>query len=193
MEKILLGVLVMILINIFPFHIKAQAPIQTVSVERVMIGINTKRTEANQKSLKMDQDLCTLADTLAEDSEKTYPKEIGITDNPDYMKYLRNYSLYKTSKVTYNDALVKAAKGDKSFLKMDENFLISSFVLKDKIALSPELTHACVGVSSAQSGYKPFAFFVGGERKIEDDSKKTVIITDILKEMIIYLKSLLFK
>jgi hypothetical protein len=137
-----------------------------------MEGINNKRVQMKLEPFKLDENLCLLAQKLAEDSEMSYPDLFtgSFYNSPIYKEYIQDFKKYEANRVTLNDILVERAQGDKSLLYLDQDYVITSFTTesnstKTPAAFNPELTHGCVGVSSGKFGYKPFAYFIGAVKK----------------------------
>lgn len=164
-------IILITLLSVFlPSHIFAQN-INQSQIDNVMNQINSKRIELGYNSLEIDNNLCLLAQKIADDSERNYPNEINqsLNTSTEYKDYLEEYSTYKTTKMTISDVLVEAVGQNKASLKFSDDQLVASFTNTDSplsgAAMTPELNSGCIGVSSNEIGYKPFAYFVGGIKK----------------------------
>lgn len=145
------------------------------SIDRVLANsnlaidlINQERIKRGLRKIEIDENLCVLAKMLAEDREAAYPKDINesLFTNSRYKPYIKDYLKYVISSLTVNDILVKfyKEKGINVPLFTDEQIAQQSIV--DGQALTPEITNGCSAVSSGSIGYKPYAYFIGGVKKI---------------------------
>lgn len=174
---------------VFPINLSAQTT-DTERIENIMNEINKKRQEAGLKKLVIDNNLCDLAQKLAEDSEKNYPDEFigALNTSPSYKNYLEDYATYKSNQLTISDVLVEKVGANKSMLAFTDEHLVTRFTNTndpiDTTAMSSELEYGCLGISSGEVGYKPFAYFIGGVKK-EPEVKNQFGFFQVLIERIL--------
>ena len=128
--------------------------------------INKERISRNLKQIKVDENLCNLAQILADDSEKAYPNKIN-TFNSKYRALLKEYPTHISSSITTSDVLIDLLKKSNGPQVLIEEEEIAQKVISDEQAINPEITRGCTAVSSGKIGYKVFAYFIGAV-KYED-------------------------
>lgn len=163
MRKFILAFFIsFLLLSSFQTAVNAQSDEVSTVRNEVIDLINKDRLSKNLKKIEVDENLCLVARSLAEESERMYPEKLSVNlYNEPYKKYVKNYSKTQQFTSTYSDVLVKAMGKNAPPLSFSSESLARQY----SEGIESNLTDGCVAASTGKVGYKPYAYFVGGVRK----------------------------
>lgn len=128
----------------------------------VMMKINEQREKLGMSALMMDDNLCRIGKSAADEQANIYPKEI---DSDYFQKDIEKmgFSKIEHTELTVDDEVLKEYEKEGKKVDLNDEYLTQAFTTEGALvehSLDSKTTHGCVTISTEGMGAKPFVYFV---------------------------------